>query len=592
VEQRRLLLFFLASLVILVAWQLLVPTPPAPPAPPVGGTGSPSSGAVEAGEGASAAPTATAATGEPREGVAERASEGTLVATEPPGTPIAAAAEERVELRGEGFVAQFTNRGAQLVSFRLSGHEDDKGRPLELVRARSEGPWPFALVGADLTPLPLGEALFAVERGADAEGRTELSFTYRGPLGAARKVVRVLGPGLLGLEVEADAPGWGLLLGPGIRNPTAEELADERAPRQATYRLAGEVEVLAAERTDEQVVVAGSGLSWAGVEDTYFLIALMPETPVEEVVVQPVAVTVERGRYRFQPFRDEEALAEAVRELPRDLRVVVRSREGRLAGSAYLGAKEYEVLARLPWGLEETLQWGMFGFLARPLLWGLLWIHDHLVTNYGWAIALLTLALRVLLFPLTWTSQKSMARMQELQPRMQAIRQKNRGKLRDKKGRMDLEAQRKMNEEIQELFRSEGANPYGGCLPILVQIPVFFALFAMLRSAVELRQAPWMLWIHDLSIPDPYFVLPVLMGATQIYQMKMTPMSGDPMQRRMMQLFPWIFTIFSLGFPAGLVLYWTVNNVVTIGQTWVFLRLKKAKGDGSAKGRKGRGERT
>jgi YidC/Oxa1 family membrane protein insertase len=210
------------------------------------------------------------------------------------------------------------------------------------------------------------------------------------------------------------------------------------------------------------------------------------------------------------------------------------------------------------------------------------------VANYGWAIALLTLGIRVLLFPLTWTSQKSMARMQELQPRMQAIRQKYRGKLRDKSGRMDMESQRKMNEELQELFRSEGANPYGGCFPILVQIPVFFALFTMLRSAVELRQAPWLLWIHDLSLPDPYYVLPILMGATQVYQTKLTPMSADPMQRRLMQLFPWIFTAFSLTFPAGLVLYWTVNNVVTILQTMAFMRLKKSD---DAKGKRPKNKR-
>jgi YidC/Oxa1 family membrane protein insertase len=150
-----------------------------------------------------------------------------------------------------------------------------------------------------------------------------------------------------------------------------------------------------------------------------------------------------------------------------------------------------------------------------------------------------------------------------------------------------------MNEELQELFRSEGANPYGGCLPILVQIPVFFALFTMLRSAVELREAPWALWIHDLSEPDPFYVLPIIMGASQIYQQKLTPMSGDPMQRRLMQLFPWMFTIFSLGFPAGLVLYWTVNNGVTILQTMAFTKKKKAgePEEGRGKRRKGPDER-
>ena len=575
-DQRRLLLFFLASLVILVGWQMLVPAPaPERPAdqPPTAA--------------AAASTPAGAAAPAPRPGPSPVAA--VQAPADPAAPPVAAEAERRVELRGEDFVAVFTNRGAQLVSFKLNDHRDERGRPLELVRARSAGPWPFGLVGPDLAPLPLDGALFAVEEGRDPAGQPELRFSYRGPLGSARKVVRASGSGLLELEVEASPAGWGLVLGPGVRNPTAEELEDRALPRSAVYRTGGELEVLGAAGGEELVALPGATIAWAGVEDNYFLSVVAPDSPLDEVVLQPVALRpLSGGRHELIPFRSEEGLAEAARELPRDLRVVLRPRGGRLTGSAFLGAKEYEALARLPWGLEETLQWGMFGFLARPLLWLLLWIHDHVVPNYGWAIAILTLVIRVVLFPLTWQSQKSMGKMQELQPRMQAIRQKHRGKLRDKKGRMDLEAQRKMNEEIQELFRSEGANPYGGCFPILIQIPVFFALFAMLRSAVELRHAPWILWIHDLSIPDPYFILPVLMGATQIYQMRMTPMSGDPMQRRLMQLFPWIFTIFSLSFPAGLVLYWTVNNLVTIAQTKVFLEQKKRAAAAKPGGRRGR----
>ena len=582
-DQRRLLLFFLASLVILVGWQLLVPAPvperPAGPAGPVT--------AATATPGGAATPTALPAAPDQAPGAAPAGTPAVTAAA----APVSAAAERRVELRGEGFVALFTNRGAQLLSFKLSDSRDEQGRPLELVRARATGPWPLGLVGPDLAPLPLDGALFAVEQGRDQAGNPELRFAYSGPLGTARKVVRATGPGLLELEVEASAPGWGLVLGPGVRNPSEEELGDRAMPRSAVYRAAGELEVLAAGGAEELVAVPGGDVAWAGVEDNYFLSVVVPDTPLEEVVFQPVAVRPgASGRpYELVPFRTEEALPAAMQELPRDLQVVLRPRGGRLAGAAYVGAKEYETLARLRWGLEETLQWGMFGLLARPLLWLLLWIHDHVVPNYGWAIAILTLIIRVVLFPLTWQSQKSMGKMQELQPRMQAIRQRHRGKLRDKKGRMDLEAQRKMNEEIQELFKSEGANPYGGCLPILVQIPVFFALFSMLRSAVELRHAPWILWIHDLSLPDPYFILPVLMGVTQIYQMRMTPMSGDPMQRRLMQLFPWIFTIFSLSFPAGLVLYWTVNNLVTIAQTKVFLEQKKrAAAQAKAESRRGR----
>jgi YidC/Oxa1 family membrane protein insertase len=585
VDNRRLLYFFLISLTILLGWQWLMPAPAKKPAAPAATptAATTSTATTPTTPGATPAPTAAAG------GTAGAAAAPSALA----GPPIAAVREEQLVLETDEFRAAFSNRGAQLVSFQVKEHRDEKGRPLELVRSRQQGPWPLGLVDADLRPLPLDDALFAGRRERDGEGHEVLRFDYRGPAGNARKVIRVLGPGLLGLEVEASPPGWGLVLGPGVRNPTSKELESKSHPRQVVYRAEGEVETIQGAGAEKRLELPVAALSWAGVEDNYFLSVLVPDSPLAAVIAQPVVVhPAEPGKpYRMTPFADEEALAASEAELPRDLRLVLRPRGSSLGGTLYTGAKQYERLAKLPWGLEESLQWGIWGFLARPLLWSLLWIHDHVVANYGWAIVLLTLGLRVLLFPLTWSGQRSMTRMQDLQPRLQAIRQKYRGKLRDAKGRMDLEAQRKMNEEMQELFRSEGANPYGGCLPILVQIPVFFALFTMLRSAVELRHAPWAMWIHDLSEPDPFYVLPIVMGATQVYQQKLTPMSADPMQRRIMQLFPWIFTVFSLGFPAGLVLYWTVSNGVTIAQTMVLTKRKEAEKAAEKAERKGKRKR-
>jgi YidC/Oxa1 family membrane protein insertase len=164
--------------------------------------------------------------------------------------------------------------------------------------------------------------------------------------------------------------------------------------------------------------------------------------------------------------------------------------------------------------------------------------------------------------------------MQELAPRMKAIRAKFKGKLKDKKGRPDLEQQRKMNEEISALYRSEGVNPVGGCLPMLLQFPVLIAFYNLLSHAVELRGAPWMLWIDDLSMHDPIYVLPVIMGAVQFVQQRMAPAIGDPMQRRMMMALPVVFTFLFLGFPSGLVLYWLTNNLLTLAQQAVYQRLK------------------
>jgi YidC/Oxa1 family membrane protein insertase len=397
-----------------------------------------------------------------------------------------------------------------------------------------------------------------------------VSFEHVGPEGVARKELRFLPNGLIEVDIELPGQrGWGVLLGPGVRNPAPEELSARAATHSAAYLVAGDLETVRPGKVSEVRRVAGGGLGWAGLEDTYFLSVLAPRSQVLGVVLQPVAVSpgAEGAPLEHRAFLREEELSAEHRGLARDLQVVLQPVGETLQATAYFGPKEYERLRAFGLGLERSVEWGWFGFLVRPLLIGLRWIHDNLVANYGWAIVLMTIALKIVLFPLTHKSIQSMQKMQVLQPKIQAIRQKYKGKLRDKKGRMDLEQQRKMNEEMQALFRSEGASPTGGCLPLLLQIPVFFAFFRLLLTAVELRHEPWVLWIQDVSAPDPWYILPVAMGLTQVYQQKLTPMSGDPMQRRIMQFFPWMFMIFAFSFPSGVVLYWTMNNVLTIFQT-------------------------
>jgi YidC/Oxa1 family membrane protein insertase len=158
---------------------------------------------------------------------------------------------------------------------------------------------------------------------------------------------------------------------------------------------------------------------------------------------------------------------------------------------------------------------------------------------------------------------------------MQAIRERYRPKLRDKQGRYNPDAQRQMNEEIMGLYRAEGVNPAGGCFPIVVQLPIFFAFYQLLSTAVELWRSPWAFWIHDLTAPDPYWVLPIVMGLSQVVQQRMTPPPPDPIQRRMIQAMPIVFTIFSLGFPVGLVLYWLTNNILSIGQQAIYNSIRE-----------------
>ncbi len=229
------------------------------------------------------------------------------------------------------------------------------------------------------------------------------------------------------------------------------------------------------------------------------------------------------------------------------------------AAELWAGPKLQDRLSEVAEGLELTVDYGILTVLAKPLFWLLKLIHGA-VGNWGWAIVLLTLLIKLAFYKLSETSYRSMAKMKKLAPRLQALKE-----------RYGDDKQR-LNQAMMELYRKEKINPLGGCLPILVQIPVFIALYWVLLESVELRQAPFLLWIRDLSTPDPYYVLPVLMGLTMFVQQRLNPMPMDPVQAKVMMALPVVFTIFFAFFPSGLVLYWLANNVLSIAQQWVINR--------------------
>ncbi|MCK5854902.1 MAG: membrane protein insertase YidC [Sulfurovaceae bacterium] len=223
----------------------------------------------------------------------------------------------------------------------------------------------------------------------------------------------------------------------------------------------------------------------------------------------------------------------------------------------YLGPKESEILKSIHPELTDAIEYGWFTFISKPLFKVLEWFHD-LVGNWGWAIVLVTLLIKLILFPLSYKGMMSMQRLKDLAPKMKEIKEKY-GK-----------DPQKMNAKMMELYKKHGANPMGGCLPLLLQIPIFFAIYRVLLNAVELQGAEWMLWITDLSLKDPWFILPLLMGASMWYQQKITPNTmTDPMQQKIFQWLPVVMTVFFITFPAGLVLYWLVNNIFTIAQQFV-----------------------
>lgn len=294
-------------------------------------------------------------------------------------------------------------------------------------------------------------------------------------------------------------------------------------------------------------------VSWIAIQDRYFLSAVVPP-PVSGAVVQ---------------LGHRDAVIRSALGLPAE--TLAPGQDRTYTYRVFFGPKRGEVLKTYGLELERVVNFGMFDFIAKPCLWFMNWIHGF-IPNYGIAIIILTILTKVLLWPLGNKSYKSMNEMKRMQPLMSEIREKYKN---DKK---------KMNEEMMNLYRVYKVNPLGGCLPMLVQLPVFFALYRMLYEAIELRHAPFFGWINDLSAPDRLFsfgfhiplmeppygipVLTIIMGATMFLQQKMTPTPGDPTQAKMMTFMPLIFTFIFINFSSGLVLYWLVNNLASIAQQY------------------------
>ena len=238
---------------------------------------------------------------------------------------------------------------------------------------------------------------------------------------------------------------------------------------------------------------------------------------------------------------------------------VAAGEKGELKAAFYVGPKDQYRLETISPHLDLTLDYGWLWWIAKPLFWLLFQLHEFL-GNWGWSIILVTVVLKAAFFKLSATSYRSMANMRKLQPEMLRLKE------------LYGDDRQKMSKETMDLYKREKVNPMGGCLPILVQMPVFIALYWVLMESVELRHSPWILWIQDLSVKDPYFVLPLIMGVSMFVQQRLNPTPPDPMQAKIMQMMPIAFTFFFMFFPAGLVLYWTVNNGLSIVQQWLITR--------------------
>lgn len=281
---------------------------------------------------------------------------------------------------------------------------------------------------------------------------------------------------------------------------------------------------------------------WVAMVQHYFVSAYAPK----------------QGQREFfaRPLDGDLVAAGLIQPLPQ----IAAGQKATVSVPLYAGPQEQRELSDLAPGLDLVVDYGWLTVIAAPIFWGLSWLHK-LVGNWGWAIILLTVLIKLAFFPLSAASYKSMAKMKTVMPRMKRIQEQY------KDDRM------KMNQEMMELYKKEKVNPMGGCWPMLIQMPVFIALYWVLLGAVEMRQAPWLGWITDLSIKDPYFILPIIMGVTSLVQMKLSPSSPDPVQQKVMMFMPIFFTVMMAWFPSGLVLYWVVNNMLSIGQQWYITRM-------------------
>ena len=548
--EKRLLLAFVLSAAILLAWSVIFPPPQPPPRGPEATAPTPE---ITAPGKDAEARTEPEPTMPPPSAVA-------------PGVVTEAIAEELGEVSNDVVTVVLSNRGAAVTSYRLHDYDGDGGAPLDLIQTvpPPDSSLPLQLIstgGPD-------RALYEVER--LASGAIFRWSDGRG--GAVMKKITLSGAGY-GLDVEITASGApadaAVSIGTGMRDLDEIEQNNRLALwGEGVVMADGEVEQYRRKKVKEALILAPAEVGFVGFEDAYFLNVLRPASALGELRIEPLEFGVDGG------------------DAMKVLRISVVPQGGVLRGQLLGAPKEYDLLQKIDKGVEKTLNFGIFGPISVFFLKALRWIYGH-VGNYGVAIILLTLGIRILLFPLMHTSTVSMRKMARVQPKVKEIQAKY------KKKKSDPQARAKMNQEMMALYKEEGVNPMAGCLPMLVQLPLLWALYRLFLHAIELRHAPFYLWITDLSAKDPLYITPILMTATMWLQQRLAPQAGDPQQQRLMRMMPLIFGIMFLQFPSGLVLYWLTNNVITILQQEITLHLVGERKLGSrfkrgkAKGRKG-----
>ena len=438
----------------------------------------------------------------------------------------------------------FTTRGAQIKKYILKNYRVTKqGGLIDLVKDTPGVPLPLTLkFSSDELSKLANDGIYTPSRRTlllkNAEENAEILFSLRTDSGMEIQKRFRFHKEKYQIESEVTTKGGSdevgplqVFWGPGVEGNDGGQSGGYEGPIAFSNEKIEKEELVSGKSPS---VVSGE-VKWAALQNKYFIAALLAQRGQEAIF------------FKDSSDRDYVGL-----NLP----------AGSRRFSLYIGPKEHKRLEALGVGLERVIDYGWFSVLAKPLL-DLLNFFNGFTKNYGVAIILLTAVIKVIFYPLTQKSFKSMQNMQRLQPQIKRLQQ------------LYKNDKQRLNQEVMSLYREQKLNPMGGCLPMLLQIPVFFALYRVLLDSIELRHSPFFLWITDLSAKDPYYVWPILMGISMVIQQKMTPSSADPMQAKVMMLMPIVFTIMFLNFPVGLVIYWLVNNVLTIAQQYVMNRQRR-----------------
>jgi YidC/Oxa1 family membrane protein insertase len=565
-DTNSLLVFTVVFAAILLGMQFFKPKHPATPSPAQSTAtktnASQQNSAATGGNNPSSA-SANAATAEPSGGSTPK---------------VAAATQSTTIVENELYRITFSNHGGEVTSWILKKYTNYDGKPLDLVHpaAAEKFGYPLAIYTSDAgLRQRLAQALYVPSATGTLTAPNQLTFDYSAGGLVVRKTFHFDDSYVVTADVSVTqngTPVQALVAWPA-------GFGDQRDARDySSYQKIdrsndGKVESIAPKKVNDGEVQSSS-LDWGGVSDLYFAAMFLPQTPANSMFVA-LRHTLDIPKNPDEP-KTSETEPEPV------LGAAVGAVNGPTQVRIFAGPKMLSVLSSIratgPDGkatgpnLVPIVHYGMFSIIAKPLFYFLRWVYHHVVPNWGWAILILTVVLTLAMFPTRFTMMKSSIKMQRIQPQMNFIKEKY------KKYKFDDPRKQEMNREMQELYKKEGVNMFGGCLPMLVQMPLIFAFYAMLENAIELRHAHWF-WLHDLSAADPLHILPILMVVSQFFFQIFTPSPGvDAAQQKMMAFTMPLFSGFICWhYASGLALYWAGSNLIGIGQQMIINRTKLGK---------------